>query len=280
MTRGHVAGKLLVGASIATLAVVFAPAVSWLLARWTTSVWQDAHGLLILPAALWFASYELRGFTGTPDDPSRWGFAFVGLGLALTIVDAGLQTMLLSAIGLVIVLPGLCLLMLGVKRTKAIAFPLAFVAFALPIPLALTESIHLKLRGIAAVGTQNLLSLLTIPNFVDGLTIHLPRGSIFVADSCSGFSTLYAAVAVACLTAHLTESTSRRVMVLAIAAPLAIAANILRVTLLGVLVQWKGTDILSTAWHPASGVMTFAIALPIIFWVGRPRQDAARPTAS
>ena len=39
------------------------------------------------------------------------------------------------------------------QRTKALAFPLAFLVFALPIPLALTEHIHLVLRHLVAGAT-------------------------------------------------------------------------------------------------------------------------------
>jgi hypothetical protein len=34
------------------------------------------------------------------------------------------------------------------------------------------------------------------------------------------------------------------------------------------LVAWRGGDILNTFVHPLSGIMTFALALPIIFWLG------------
>jgi exosortase/archaeosortase family protein len=52
------------------------------------------------------------------------------------------------------------------------------------------------------------------------------------------------------------------------AAPIAIAANVLRVIALVVLVAWRGSGILETFVHPLSGAMTFVLALPIIFWLG------------
>jgi exosortase/archaeosortase family protein len=58
------------------------------------------------------------------------------------------------------------------------------------------------------------------------------------------------------------------VLVLLSAAPLAIAANALRVIALVFLVVWRGEAILETFIHPLSGMMTFALALPIIFWLG------------
>jgi len=101
-----------------------------------------------------------------------------------------------------------------------------------------------------------------------------------VADACSGFSTLYAAVAVALLTAYQSTSNSRRALVLVAAAPIAIVSNILRVLLLVALVAWYGTPILDTYLHPLSGIMTFALSLPIIFWLGGDQRVNQRPPAA
>jgi len=42
-----------------------------------------------------------------------------------------------------------------------------------------------------------------------------------------------------------------------------------------VLTLWQGPEILETWIHPASGMMTFALSLPLIFWLG----GQARPAA-
>jgi exosortase/archaeosortase family protein len=56
---------------------------------------------------------------------------------------------------------------------------------------------------------------------------------------------------------------------LLIAAPLAIGVNIMRVLLLTLLVNWFGLDVLATSAHEISGLLTFVIALPIIFYLGQ-----------
>jgi len=259
------------------LVLLYAPTLAWLFERWTLSVWHHAHGLFIPPLVGYFVYQELRQRTALPAGASVWGLAIVVPALALRTVDAGMHTELLSAISLVLLLPGLSLLLLGVERTRAILFPLAFLAFALPIPLAFTGQVHWQLRQIATGATAAVLPWLDIPVFVEGTTLHLPRGALQVADACSGFSALYAAIALACLVAYSTTSTRRRMLVLLSAAPLAIAANVFRVILLVTLVQWQGEGILHTMVHPATGVLTFALALPVIFWLGTdpPEPEAA-----
>jgi len=261
----------------AELLVLYAPTVQWLFDRWTLSVWHNAHGLLIPPVVAYFAYHELKPLRGLPRTASPWGFAWLIPALFLHALDAGMHTQLLSAAAMVLAVPGLSLLLLGVERTRAIAFPLAFLAFALPIPLAFTEQIHWQLRQLTTAATAVAIPWFGIPVFVEGTTVHLANGALQIGDACSGFSTLYAAAAVACLTAYTTSSSRRRVLVLLSAAPIAILSNMVRVAGLIMLVVWQGNGILDTFLHPLSGMLTFALALPVIFWLGSDSQEGARP---
>ena len=263
----------------AGLVALFAPTVIWLWERWTLSVWHNAHGLLLVPVVAYFVWEELKGLRHLPPSSTPWGFAILLPALALHALDAGMNTQLLAAVALVLALPGLSLLFLGVERTKAIGFPLFLLVLALPIPLSFTETIHLQLRHVATAATAAIVPHLGIPVFVEGTTLHMAAGSLQVADACSGFSTLHAAIAVSLLTAYLTPSVSRRALVLMAAAPIAIASNVLRIVLLVVMVVWRGPDVLETFIHPLSGMMTFALSLPIIFWLGgnEQRQTQSAP---
>ncbi|MGQ0736347.1 MAG: exosortase/archaeosortase family protein [Acidobacteriota bacterium] len=260
--------RLVLTIAIAELVVLFTPTLAWLFERWTQSVWSNAHGLLIVPVVGYFAYQELRPLSHLPTSASPWGFALLAPALMLHALDAGMHTQLLSAVALLLALPGLSLLLLGTLRTRAILFPLAFLAFALPIPLALTEQFHWQLRLVVTAATATAIPWFGIPVFVEGTTLHMAQGAVEIADACSGFSTLYASAAVASLTAYSASSTGRRLLVLLSAAPLAIAANLLRVIGLVLLVVWHGQDVLDTFLHPLSGMLTFALALPVIFWLG------------
>ena len=250
--------------------VLFIPTVRFLIGRWTVSVWHNAHGMFVPPLVAWLAWQELKTRTALPVQGSAWGFLLLIPALILHALDAGIHTELLSAVALLIALPGLSLLFLGVERTKAIAFPLGFMVFALPIPLGITETLHLALRHLAVAVASTLLPYLGISVFAEGTTLHLTNGALQVADACSGFSTLDAAFAVATLAAYTAGSGARRVLVLLAAAPIAIASNVLRVILLVVMVHGWGPDSLHTILHPLSGMLTFALALPLIFWLGGP----------
>jgi len=264
---------------LAGMVAVFAPTLIWLWGRWTLSVWHNAHGLLLVPVVAYFVREELVTLRHLPRSSNPWGFAILLPALALHAIDAGMHTELLSAGALVLALPGLSLLLLGTTRTKAILVPLLFLALALPIPLSFTERIHLELRHVATAGTAAIVPWFGIPVFVEGTTLNTAHGALEVADACSGFSTLYAAVAVAMLTAYQAASPARRALVLLAAAPIAIASNIVRVSLLVTLVAWRGGGILDTFVHPLSGLMTFALSLPLIFWLGGEQRPVTAPVA-
>jgi exosortase len=260
------AGLVIVGAE---LALLYAPTVAWLWTRWTMSVWHNAHGMFVPPLVGYLAWQELRAQPVVRDGSgSALGFVLLVPALLLRALDAGMHTELLSAISLVLALPGLSLLYLGTERTRRIAFPLCFMVFALPIPLGITETAHLVLRQITVAATSALLPLLGVTVYTEGTTLQLGRGALQIADACSGFSTLYAALAVATLAAYMAPSNLRRILVLVAAAPIAIASNVVRVLVLILLVQWRGEAVLHTLLHPLSGLMTFALSLPVIFWLG------------
>ena len=251
------------------LGILYAPTILWLWDRWTMSVWQNGHGILVTALVLYLVWGELQKLKSLPLSSNPWGFAILIPALLVHMLDTGVHSQLLSGIALFLSLPGLALLFLGTERTKAILFPLSTLMLTLPIPLAFTESIHLALRHVATKSVAWLLKLLGVPVFSTGTLLEVEGGSLMVADACSGFATLYAAITIAILTAYFCNSTRRRILLLLIAAPLAIAVNIMRVLLLTLLVNWFGLDVLATSAHELSGLLTFMIALPIIFFLGQ-----------
>jgi exosortase len=259
------------------LIAIYAPTLAWLWDRWTMSVWHNAHGMLIPLVVAYFVNDELQRHEGPPEAGSPWGFAWLIPAMLMHVFDVAMHTQLLSAASIVVAMPGLSLLFLGPSRTRAILFPLLFLVFMLPIPLGVTERLHLALRHLTAIGVEQVVPLLGVPLFRDNLTLESGTARLFVADACSGFSTLYAAMTVACLTAYFCPVTWRRAAVLLLAAPIAISINIVRVSLLVLLVRWYGSGVLETWMHEGSGILAFVLALPLIFWLGSP--PAAKPAA-
>jgi exosortase len=266
-------------AVVATLLVLlYAPTLLWLWQRWTMSVWQNGHGILVAGLVMYLVYGELQKLKHLPESANAWGFVLFIPALLLHTLDTGIHSQLLSAAALILALPALALLFLGTARTKVIVFPLLILFLTLPIPLTFTESIHLLLRHVATKGVVFLLHSMGIPVFSRGTLIEVQGGSLMVADACSGFATLYASITIAILTAYFCQSVPRKILVLLIAAPLAVGVNIVRVLILTMLVNWLGLDILKTSLHELSGLITFMVALPIIFYLGQDPQPITPPS--
>ena len=259
----------LLGIILLLLLILYIPTLQWLWGRWTMSVWQNGHGILVFALVIYLIWRELEKLRYLPFSSSSWGYIILIPSLLLYMLDTGINTQLLSSFAMFSSFIGLSLLFLGTVKTKAILFPLLTMLLTLPIPLVFTETIHLILRHIATKSVAVILSQMDIPVFTSGTLLEIEGGTLMVADACSGFATLYAAITIAILTAYFCTSTKRRIILLLIAAPLAIGVNIIRVLVLALLVNYYGLNILATSAHELSGLLTFMVALPILFIIGK-----------
>ncbi|MGH2900634.1 MAG: exosortase/archaeosortase family protein, partial [Solirubrobacteraceae bacterium] len=115
-----------------------------------------------------------------------------------------------------------------------------------------------------------LVSLVGMPIARIGTTLTVPDLTVEVADNCSGFATLYAALLTSLILAQLTRSRGRRVALLASAVPLALICNIVRVTALVLIAKHYGSHVLETSVHPASGVVLFGVVILALFAIAGP----------
>jgi exosortase len=263
----------LIWAAVALAA--FAPTLRWLIDRWTMSVWNNIHGLFV-PVIVALATVQILKARNEPAQPSPLGFLFLVPSALLLAADAALRTDLLSAIALVLFLPGLSLVLLGVPATRALAFPLAFSVFMLPIPTVAIEQLQIGLRAVSAAGAEQVLHLLGFSVFRQGTTLSLPTGSLLVANACSGFSTLHASVCLGAVMAYCSPSTRRRIVIAVAALICPLAANVLRCATLALTVSSNGLAVLDSPLHVMSGVAAFAlVAVTLVLLSGQSRSSTA-----
>lgn len=263
---------------LAPFALAFAPTGAWLVDRGTSSAFSEVH-TVFMPFVL---AYLVREQLKLDPDPSprasALGFLFIVPALLLLALDAAIKTQMLSAVAFVLALPGLSLLLLGTRRTKELAFPLAIAVFIIPIPSGMLTPIYAVLRPIAAVGTSWLVPLLGTPIARVGTTLSVPGLTVQVANNCSGWATIQAAMITALVLAHFSRSRGRQLALLLGAIPLALGVNVLRVTALVLLSKTYGADILDTDLHPASGIILFAVVIAALLAIAG--RDAMRPAAA
>ena len=241
--------------------LVFWPTLEWLWHHWTSSIWTNDHGVFMPPIIALLTYFTLRDDPDGEPAESAWGFAWLAAALAVGLTDAVLRSGYLGALALIASLPGLSLLLLGARRTRRLAVPLALGLLMVPVPAAIATNVGL--RHLTASGVEPLLHALGYSAFRNGTVIQLAGGTntFVVADECSGIATLYAGVSVAIVLACYARSHGKRLALLTAAVPLAVGANIVRVLALIVMSSGLGHWIMESPIHPLTGVATFAIVV-------------------
>ncbi len=100
--------------------------------------------------------------------------------------------------------------------------------------------------------------------------MHLAAVSLDVEEACSGIRSLFSLLAIGILYAHLTTEklTPRLVLIFAVL-PIAIAANVFRVTTTGLLAHYLSVETAMGFFHQLGGIAIFTVALLLFFCVSR-----------
>jgi exosortase len=189
------------------------------------------------------------------------GLLVLGLGLLLFVVGSVGAELFLQRSSMVVVLAGLVLLVLGAEWLRALAFPLLFLVFAVPLPAVVRNVVAFPLQLFAAQTATFCLFTAGVPVVREGNVIVLAQTTLEVADACSGIRSLQALLALAAVYAFLTQSRTWKRLVLFFAAiPIAIAANAFRVSGTGLLAHFYGLEAAQGFYHSLAGYLMFGVA--------------------
>ncbi|MGH7819835.1 MAG: exosortase A, partial [Candidatus Binatia bacterium] len=226
--------------------------------------WEDpnySHGFLIPVVALllaWRARDELRA---APRDGSWSGLPVLLGGVGMLLIGVMAAEEFLMRGSLVIVIAGLVLLHGGRRVFQALAFPIAFLAFMVPLPFIVFNAVAFPLQALAAANAAWALDSIGVPVFREGNVIHLSQISLGVTEACSGIRSLVSLLALAVVWAHLALGrTWRMLLFVAAAVPITIVANACRVILTGLIGQSFGVEYARGFFHSFSGWVIFVVA--------------------
>lgn len=153
---------------------------------------------------------------------------------------------MLQGFSLVLTLGGLVLLLTGPRMLRHVFLPIAYLLLAITISEAIMLDVTFRLQLIASQGAWLMLNLIGQPfNWfmveIQGNTLEMITASgkslpMNVAEACSGMRMVVAFYALAGAVALLgTKEWWQRIALMLLAGPVAILMNIVRVTVLGLL---------------------------------------------
>ena len=231
--------------------------------RWASDP-QYSHGFLV-PLFSGYLLWSRRGMLAGADlRPRWWGLAVVLLGLGLRGVSFVLFLPALDAGSLVVVLFGL-VAAAGGRPAVRWAWPaVLFLSFMLPLPHQLQTRLGRQLQAVATACSTFLLQTVGVPAVAQGNVIYLSNGKMEVAAACSGLSMLMTFLALAAAVAILSRRWPDRAAALLSAVPIAIAANVIRITVTGVFYEHNQGEMARLVFHDGAGYLMMVLALVIL----------------
>ncbi len=248
------------------LAVVLLPGFLALEQVWQ-SVTYYSYGYFVPLVALWAAREDRERLRGLPSEREPRGYgvilgALLLYGLGLLLGSASLQ-----GLAIVGVVAGWVLCFFGRAWFRALAFPVGFLLFMVPLPETWIQPVIGELRLFVSRVGVDLLQEFGMAVLRQGNVITIPGGEqLGVEDACSGITSLITLTPLAVFLAYFTGRTwlGRGLIVLSVV-PVALGGNLLRVllTVVGAR-QWGVEQVTEALVHEATGILTYIVACLVL----------------
>jgi exosortase len=257
------------GTVLAGTFLLYLPFLKTMVADWNTND-DYSHGYFI-PLITAYFIYGMRDeLKNLPIQPSNPGLLIVLAGLAQLVVAKIGSEYFLQRTSLIIVLMGLVLFLLGRGYLKKLFLPLAYLIFMVPVPAIIWNKISFPMQLFSSMLTEKVISLIGIPIYREGNVLHLAETTLEVVAACSGLRSLVTMFALSAALAMVsTMPAGRRWLLFFCAAPIAVFANIVRLTGTAILSTIYGSAVAQGFLHEASGVMVFVLGLALLLGVNR-----------
>jgi exosortase len=246
----------------AAFAVLFAQPAQTLVRDWWTDS-EAGHGLLLAPLAVWLVWRDGAERASAPSPVLGTTLLVAAVVLRyLAGLAAELFTLRLS---IVLALAGLTVFWFGERQLRRWWLPFALLTLSIPLPALVTNALTLPLQFKASALGAALLEWRDVPVRLSGNVIQLPGRQLFVTEACSGIRSLVALLSLGVLVGGLwLRSPVGRLLVIALAVPVAVAVNAVRVFLTGFLVYFVSPAFGEGFMHLTEGWLLFLIAFSIL----------------
>lgn len=268
----------------------FLPTLDWLVGKW----WNDpsySHGFLV-PLAAAFIVYRRRdavtAWFSAPQPLVAGGVLAAALGLRA--VAGGLLLYQLDAFALLLSVAAGVLAVGGWQLVKNCWRGLAFLPFMIPLTYEMEQNLGGPLKVIATACSTFLLQTVGLPAVATGNVIHLDDVQLGVADACNGLKMLLTFAAIGGGAVFLLRRTwFEKAMVVLGVVPIAVLANVLRITATGVVFYlWVRDADTQHNVHDALGYVMPVVGVGLLvleLWVldrliVKPSQEPASRAAS
>lgn len=257
------------GLLVALAVILYAHVLVSMVQQW----WSDpnyGHGFLV-PA---FAAYILlRAWNRVREVPvkgSNWGLPYMLFALGLLVLGTLASEHFTARVSMLFLLAGVIVFLAGWQMLRAVAFPVGYLIFMIPLPALVYYQLTFPLQLLASrLGAHGLVAI-GVPTIREGNLLILPNCTLEVVEACSGVRSLISLLAAVVGYVYLCEPRLwKQIVLVAAAVPMVIVSNGGRLVAVGVLSYLYGPSVDSGAVHTALGLVCFALAFLAILLLHR-----------
>jgi len=265
--RSHLRQWLALIGLLVFTAVVFWDAIVVLVQRWSSD--PDYHHGFLVPLFAGYLLWRRREMIQGKSIVVSWSALIAGLGcfLVAAAIRAGsvlYYIRILDPAALVPTFLGVLLVTTGWRGFRW-GWPAGvFLVFMLPMPGAVATLLSHPLQRAATLASTFVLQTIGIPCLAEGNVIQLQGGSLEVVQACSGLKMMSLFFAVCVGAAFVMDRPLLdRILVAISAPPIALIANILRISLTGILHELGVSS--ANLDHELSGWLMMPAAVLILY---------------
>lgn len=261
--------RMWLAAIISAAIITFIPTFIYWGERWVADT-QNSLAFLVPFVSGYFIWKKWPEVTALRRRPSAWGLAIMTIALLLHLGAVILDVSGVSGIAVLMCLVGGCVYFHSSTLVKTLAFPLAYLVFLLPIPGGVLDLIGFPLQLWASGSAAILLKALGIEVIRNGVNMSVEGYNFQVAQACSGLSSLVALIGVTAVFAYLTKlPAAYKWGLFLLALPIALAANVVRITTIALVGYQWGADTATNVYHDWSSPILFMAAIGLLFILNR-----------
>jgi exosortase len=241
-------------------------------------VWSEdprySHGYLVPLFSLYLVWSWRAKLNEAGCRPSFGGLLLIGIGIAMHLGGAATNMEWIDSASLLPMLAGLCVLARGWTSLKILWPAVAFLLFMIPLPYRVEMGLGVPLQRLATHASTLVLQTVGLPALEEGNTISLSHAKIGIVEACNGLSmlTFFFAISVG-LILVVRRPWIEQALIIAGFIPIALIANVARITATSLLVDSLGHGIAGVDFHDLAGYLMMPFALVLLsvenFLIGR-----------
>ncbi len=245
------------------------PAVA-VLSRQHWSRESGAHQPIVIATGGWLLWRQWPALSEMAEPGKLWlTFLTLCVGLVSYVAGTAYDFATLSAGGLYLSLLAALYSRFGARALLGSWFPLVYLAFAVPPPTAWADRATAPLKELVSTAATGFLHSVGLPIARQGVTLFVGPYQLLVEDACSGMNSLFGLTAISLLYVYLRrgQHLGYSALMMALAVPIAVAANIVRIMTLVLLTYFAGDEVAQGFLHMTAGLLLFAVALGLVFLI-------------